>query len=163
PLARTGRDSDLGAAPARYGWLRLAWMGTVWGLAAAGATLMVMRGSGSGMHPLVILAPVLVAAAVAMLAVRLYPWPIRAILSGSRNRGGPVSLVGAARTLRDPIVGGVAVLAIMVTVATVAFTATMITTMQRGAEGAAAQATGADLQVNGQTVNEDLLDRVGKV
>lgn len=163
PLARTGRDSDLGASSARYGWLRLAWMGTVWGLAAGGATLMVMRGSASGMHPLVILTPVLVAAAVSMLAVRLYPWPIKAILSGAKKRRGPVSLVGAARTLRDPIVGGVAVLAIMVTVATVAFTATMITTIQRGAEGAAAQATGADLQVNGQIVNEDLLDRVGNV
>lgn len=163
PLARTGRDSDLGAARAGYGWIRIVWMGLVWGLAAAGAALMVLRGSSGGMHPLVILAPVLVAAAVAMLAVRIYPWPIHAILNGTKKRRGPVGLVGAARTLRDPIVGGVAVLAIMVTVATVAFTATMITTMQRGAEGAAAQATGADLQVSGPWVRTEILERVNEV
>ncbi len=163
PLARIGRNTDLGAAKGGRRWLRVLWEVLVWGLAAAGAALMISRGASGGMHPLVILAPVLVAAAVGLLAVRLYPWPIRGILSDARRRRGPVGLVGSARTLRDPIVGGVAVLAIIVTVATVAFTATMLTTMQRGADGAAARAAGADVRITGPTFWPETLERIEQV
>ncbi len=160
PLAKAARATDLGAPPRGRGWIRVLMEVLVWALAAAGAALMIMRGDGAGAHPLVILAPVLVAAAVGLLAVRIYPWAVRGILAASRRWRGPVGLVGAARTLRDPIVGGVAQLAVIVVVATVAFSATMLTTMQRGADVAGARAAGADLRITGPTFDPGMVERV---
>lgn len=163
PLARTSRATDLGAPPRGRAWIRLTAEIIVWMLALGAAALMIMRGDSQGAHLLVVLAPVLVAAAVGLLAVRLYPVAVRGVLAASRRWKGPIGLVGAARTLRDPIIGGVAVLAVIVVVATVAFSATMLTTMQRGADAAGAQAAGGDLRVTGPSFNADLVAAVEQV
>lgn len=163
PLARTSRATDLGAPPRGRAWIRLTAEIIVWMLALGAAALMITRGDSQGAHPLVVLAPVLVAAAVGLLAVRLYPVAVRGVLAASRRWKGPIGLVGAVRTLRDPIVGGVAVLAVIVVVATVAFSATMLTTMQRGADAAGAQAAGGDLRVTGPSFNANLVVAVDQV
>lgn len=73
-------------------------------LVLAGATLAAgrLRGIGSGTDALSQAAPVLAAAAGALIAVRLYPVPVRGLLQLAARRPGPVGFLALARAARAP-------------------------------------------------------------
>lgn len=97
----------------------------------------------------VVVAPVLVAAAVAVLVARVVgPLLGLVVTLLTRLRGGVVFL-GTARAARERSAAGVALVALALTVAAGLLSATTAATVRDGTVGAAAGATGADLRVAG--------------
>lgn len=72
-------------------------------VALAVAALVSMRGRGllqnrsGGIDPLLALAPLLLAVAVSIIVIRLYPYPVRAVGSIAQRTRGPLGLLGAVR------------------------------------------------------------------
>ena len=98
---------------------------------------------------LVVVAPVLVAAAVAVLVARVVgPLLGLVVTLLTRLRGGVVFL-GTARAARERSAAGVALVALALTVAAGLLGATAAATVRDGTAVAAAGATGADLRVSG--------------
>ena len=95
-------------------------------LAAVAVLLLTRRGLVAastvvGTDPLLAAAPVLLAAASCVVALRIYPIPLRAAQRAQRGRRGAAGLLGAARAVRDPALGFVAALAMVVGIFVVIF------------------------------------------
>ncbi|GAA5033283.1 FtsX-like permease family protein [Microbacterium fluvii] len=115
-------------------------------------------GAGEAIDPLVIVAPLLATVALALIFVRLHPLPIAAVARAARRGRGVVSLVGAARNLRDPAAGTTAVLAMIVAVAIAVFSSLVLATVDRGAVAAAQREVGGDIQVAGPYFSDEVID-----
>src|SRR5699024_10725359 len=90
-----------------------------------------MRGLDSadgGVDPLLAATPLLVAFAVTMLVMRLYPAPVAAISRRLRRGRGTVAYLGTARATRDPAGGLVPMLALVVGLSIAAFSVVMWST-----------------------------------
>ena len=113
-------------------------------VATAAVAGLRLRGTTSGTDPYLSAAPVLVAAAVALLAARLYPAPLRAMLPVTARTRGPVGFLGVTRASRARIGAIMPVLALILSLTLAAF-ATMVLSAVASAQSAAAwQQTGAD-------------------
>lgn len=99
--------------------------------------------------PLVVAAPVLAVLAVALLASRLAPLPLRALDALARRRQGLALQVGVARASRDPRARAVVPL-VVVGVAVAGFAAAVDTSLGAGQRAAGASTTGADVRVQAQ-------------
>lgn len=137
---------------ARGGRTRLVAEGLLVGAAALALFLLARRGlvasaGAVGIDPLLALTPLLLAAAVCALALRLYPVPLRVVLDRLRRGDGAVGLVGAARAVRAPVLGATASFALVLGVTVVVFTSVLGTTLSVGVARAAAAEAGADIQV----------------
>jgi len=107
---------------------------TVAGAAVVALVLLQRRGLVSssdivGIDPLLAATPLLVAATVGLLALRLYPLPVRMVRAMARTRTAPVWEVGSARAVREPAIGAIATLALVIGVTIVVFTTVMISTV----------------------------------
>ncbi len=133
--------------------------GVVLLVAAAALSALALRSRGlelaaappgaSGGDLLVVVAPVLVAAAVAVLVARAVgPLLGVAVAVLTRLRGG-VAFLGTARAARERSAAGVALVALALTVAGGLLSATTAATVRDGTAVAAALATAADLRVSG--------------
>ncbi|MHA6758402.1 FtsX-like permease family protein [Streptacidiphilus sp. PAMC 29251] len=123
-------------------------------LVVAGAAVTAVRrqglSSGGGVDPLLSGAPLLLGLAGALLLVRAYPWPLRALARPSARRGGPVGFLGLARAGRGS--AGAALLpllALLLALSVAAFGAEILGGVSAGREQAALLQTGADAQVAG--------------
>lgn len=104
------------------------------GLAAASVFLLFRRGvapAGAGVDPLLAAAPLLIAAAVTIGVLRVYPWLMRAAQRSARRARGAVALVGSARSVRVPSLGFAAAFALIVGVSVAVFSAGMAATLAR--------------------------------
>ncbi|MEO8262805.1 MAG: FtsX-like permease family protein [Pseudolysinimonas sp.] len=131
-------------------------------LAAVAVLLLTRRGlvaasSVVGTDPLLASAPLLLAAASCVVALRLYPLPLRAAQQAQRGRRGAAGLLGAARAVRDPALGFVAALAMVVGIFVVIFSLITITTVERGLEQGSRDDVGADVQVLAHDLPESLV------
>lgn len=122
------------------------------GLAGVALWLLDRRGlvaaaTVAGVDPLLSATPLLLALAVCVIALRLYPLPLLALQRLLRPRSGAVGVVGSARAVRDPALGFAAALALIVGVAIVVFSTIFVTTVRTGLDRGAREAVGADLQV----------------
>lgn len=122
------------------------------GLAAVALWLLARRGlvtsaAAVGVDPLLAATPLLLALAVCVLTLRLYPAPLLGFQRLLRGRTGAVGVLGAARAVRDPALGFATALALVVGVSIVVFSTVFVTTVRNGLETAARDAVGADLQV----------------
>ncbi|MGC4805572.1 FtsX-like permease family protein [Micromonospora sp. DT233] len=89
-------------------------------LAVLATVLLRRRGLSPGsVDPLLVSVPVLLAVAAAVLALRLYPWPLRLLGRIAARTRGSVTFLGAARASRAAATGPVVV--VVVAIATAAF------------------------------------------
>lgn len=116
-----------------------------------------------GIDPLLALTPVLLAAAVCVLALRAYPLPLRLILDRLRRGDGAVGLVGAARAVRSPVLGATAAFALVLGVTVVVFSSVLGTTLTGGVTRAAAAQAGADIQVRAVEIAPETVAAVADI
>jgi putative ABC transport system permease protein len=120
--------------------------------AASGAT-----GSGSatsggwGDDPFVAAAPVLVAAAGAILLLRLYPVPLRLLARPTARLSGAVTHLGLARAGRSPSTGRLPMLAMLVALTVASFGGSVLAGVDHGRDRAATTTVGADVRVDAET------------
>jgi len=132
------------------------------GLAVIAFVLLQRRGlvesSGEvGIDPLLAATPVLIAAGVGMLVLRLYPLPLRALAAGLRRRTLPSFSLGVARAIREPAVGAIATLALVVGMAMVVFAVVMVSTVGSAVQQSARDEVGADLQLTAHDLPASLV------
>jgi putative ABC transport system permease protein len=122
---------------------------TVVALAAAALVSFVARGllqgQTTGIDPLLSAAPLLVAAAVTIVVVRIYPLPVRAIASLAQRSRGIHGLIGSVRARRAIAV--LPLLALTIATGLAATNALLDDTVQSGQETASWQQVGADLRI----------------
>jgi putative ABC transport system permease protein len=122
---------------------------TVVALAGAALVSFVARGllqnQTTGIDPLLSAAPILVAAAVTIVVVRLYPLPVRVIASLAQRSRGIHGLMGSVRARRAIAV--LPLLALTIATGLAATNALLDDTVQSGQEAASWQQVGADLRI----------------
>ena len=113
-----------------------------------------------GIDPLLAATPLLLAASIGLLTLRVFPIPLRAVRALVRARVAPVAEVGSARAIREPAIGAIAALALIVGVSIVVFSTIMISTVGASIERAAAEVVGADVRVNAHDLPDSLIDEM---
>ena len=105
--------------------------------------------------PFLALAPVLVGVAVALITIRLYPYPVRAIGWLAARRRDLVAVLGLRTIGRDPAAAYLPLLVLMLTVAIGSFTSVVRVTVDRGQVDDSWRQVGADYRIengNGGTL-----------
>ncbi len=100
----------------------------------------------SGPDPVVAAVPALVGLAAGLLALRLYPWPMRALAYLAARRRGVVSVLALRRATRGGT-GGVVLLILLASTASAAFAAAALVHLDSGADIAAWQSVGAPYEL----------------
>jgi putative ABC transport system permease protein len=154
---RRGRPHRLDARSrgrSRGRWLIEA---SVIGLAAVAYLLLSRRGLASaavGFDPLLALTPLLLSLAVCVVVLRVYPVPLLAIQRAARGRRGVVALLGSARAVRQPAIGFVSVVAMLVGVSTAVFSLVLAATLSAGLEVGARTSVGADARIDSAAITD---------
>lgn len=151
PLGQLERDD----APARrVGSRRLVVEMTIVGIAAAGALLIRERGltvgAGDGIarvNPLLAVVPVLCGMAAGIVALRIYPLPIRGLGWLAARRRDLVPVLGLRTIGRHPAATNLALLVLMLTAAFGAFSSVIVSSIDRGQVVASYLAVGADYRL----------------
>ena len=152
------RGQGAGPAPSRRASGRRLVLETLLVVGAAGAAL-VLRQRGlvaptatatalppGGPDPVVAAVPALVGLAAGVLALRLYPWPMRALAYLAARRRGVVSVLALRRATRGGT-GGVVLLILLACTASAAFAAATLVHLDAGADIAAWQSVGAPYEL----------------
>ena len=165
PVVR-GQRSDLGVRDGNR--TRLVLELALIGLAALSLFLLARRGivassEAVGIDPLLALTPLLLAASVCILTLRIYPVPLRLVLAALRRGDGATGLVGAARAVRSPSLGFAASFALVIGVSIVVFSAIMGTTLRESVVTGARDQVGADLQVTAVAIGPEVVDALGRL
>ncbi|MGW0433107.1 FtsX-like permease family protein [Micromonospora sp. NPDC003197] len=112
-------------------------------LAVLGTVLLYRRGLTSGaVDPLLMLVPVLLAVGVALVVLRVYPWPVRLFGRLSARGRGTVAFLGLARASRS--VASTPLIVVILAVATTGFCAVARTAIEDGRDRAADHVVPAD-------------------
>lgn len=152
--------ADLGRRGSR---IRLVVEGIVVALAVVAVALLFLRGYGGGVDPLLAATPLLLALVACLVTLRVYPLPLRAILSRARASSGLDAFLGAARALREPAIGLTPVLALVVGVSVAVSSGVLLSALQSGIAESARGEVGADLSVSGATFTREQLAAVRDV
>ena len=120
-------------------------------LAGVGAFVLNQRGLDPerGVDVFVVSVPVLLAAAVALVALRLLPWPLRQLGRLTARSRGAVSFLGFARAGRATTAGTGPLVVLVVAVSTAIFSAVVASTIADGRDRATDQAVPGDVLVQG--------------
>ncbi|WP_320064698.1 FtsX-like permease family protein [Micromonospora sp. RTGN7] len=133
----------------RAGGRRLTLELLVVALAVLATVLLRRRGLSPGsVDPLLVSVPVLLAVAAAVLALRLYPWPLRLLGRVAARMRGSVTFLGAARASRAAATGPVVV--VVVAIATAAFCAVVAAGIETGRDRTASTAVPGSALVDGE-------------
>ncbi|GAA4602314.1 putative ABC transport system permease protein [Actinoplanes octamycinicus] len=130
-------------------------------LAAGGIFLLRRRGldAGAGVDPYLITAPVLLAVAASVVALRLVPFPLRWAGNLAARARGAIAFLGLSGAGRAPLHSGpLAVL--VVAIATGLFTGTVTSTVDAARDRAAELAVPADATVSGFRFAPDTAARI---
>ena len=122
--------------------LAVAWLLRQRGLAATG-----LSGRATGFDPLLAAAPVLIGVAVAVLTVRLYPLPVRALGWLLARRRDLVPVLGLRSLGRRPTAGYLPLMIVMLTVAIGTFSSVVQVTVERSQVEASWREVGADFRL----------------
>ena len=139
-LTARGRDD----APAqRQSPVRLAVEALVIVASLAGAYLIRRRGLSpeDGVDPFLAAVPILVGVAVGLLAVRLYPLPLRGLARSLASRRDLVPTLGVRRLARQPSLAAAPFVVVLLAASAAAFTATLAASLAAAQDGAAAEAS----------------------
>ncbi|TDC54802.1 hypothetical protein E1258_23400 [Micromonospora sp. KC207] len=158
PLATLGGSALPGGrrdlSGRRAGGRRLTLELLVVALAVLATVLIRRRGLTPGAaDPLLASVPVLLAVAAAVLALRLYPWPLRLLGRVAARTRGSVAFLGVAGASRSAVTGPVVV--VVVAVATAAFCAVVAGGIQTGRDRTATAAVPASALVDGERLAPD--------
>ncbi|WP_322410899.1 FtsX-like permease family protein [Microbacterium invictum] len=150
--------------PHRIGGRRLLIDGGVVALAALSVILLARRGvdpsAGAGIDPLLVLAPLLVAAAVCLVALRFAPIPLLLLQHRLRRGDSAVALLGAARAVRVPSFGFAASFALILGVAVVVFSSILGSTIRSGIVTGAQEGLGSDILVSAPAIPSPAVEGV---
>lgn len=120
-------------------------------LALAGTWLLRQRGlsgaAGGGLDPFLAASPILVGIAVALLTIRLYPLPVRALGWLAARGRGLVPPLALREIGRHPTAAYLPLLVLTLTVAVGTFASAVSTTIERGQVVASWQDVGADYRI----------------
>ena len=157
PLARRARgDLERADPPVRRpAPRRIVIEATVVGIAVAATWLLRERGLGgqrhaeaaAGFDPFLAAAPVLVGVATGLLAIRLYPIPVRALGWLTARRRDLVPALGLRSIGRNPSAAYLPLLVLTLTVAIGVFSSVLAVTIDDGQVAASWQAVGADYRI----------------
>lgn len=160
------RRADLGIRSGS----RLRWIGELAVIALAGVAVWQLLGragartdSTQALDPLLVATPVLVAVAAALVTLRVYPIPLSGVVAALKRGRGLTGFLGAARSVRDPSGGLLPALAVVLGFSVAVFSLVTSSTVTRGAETAAWEATGADVRVTGPTADDTLVEQLRSV
>jgi len=156
------RRSDVELRPSgRFRWIAES---AVVILAAVSVTVLFQRGPSSsaatGIDPVLVATPLLLALAACVVVLRLYPLPLARLSRRMHRWRGLSSFLGAARAFRDPAAGLAPILAVVVGVSITVFSGAMLSTIQGGIETTARAAVGSDLQVTAPAITSRQLKAV---
>ncbi|GAA1373057.1 hypothetical protein [Streptomyces beijiangensis] len=146
PRRRRGRSDGAGLAQNR----RLLAEAAVVLVAVASVAALRSRGAGEsagGVDPQLAAVPVLLGLVAVMVLARLYPLPLRSLAARARRSRGPVGFLALARTGRAAAGHGLALLVLILTLATAVFGGLVADTVSQGREQAAAWNAGGDAVV----------------
>jgi putative ABC transport system permease protein len=124
------------------------------------AALVSLRGRGlvqsrvGGIDPLLAVAPMLLAIAITLVVVRLYPYPVRAIGALARRTRGPLGLLGSVRARASG--AGLPLLALGLASSLAVSGALLIDTVQQGQVEASWERVGADARITAELSDAQL-------
>jgi putative ABC transport system permease protein len=148
PLGPLGRDDVVLARPSPR---RLALEGLVAVAAVFGVFLLRRRGleaSDRGFDPYLAGVPVLLGLACGIVALRLYPLPIRGVAWLVRRARGLAVHLGLSRAARQSDINAAPLLVLVLALAIACFSAAMLATLDDGQNRTAWRAVGADVRVD---------------
>ena len=126
---------------------------TIVAIAGAGALLLrergltVADGATATFNPLLATAPVLCGLAAGIVALRLYPLPVRALGWLAARRRDLVPVLGLRMIGRHPAAANLALLVLMLTAAFGAFSSVIVSSIDRGQVAASYLTVGADYRI----------------
>ncbi|MET0496031.1 MAG: FtsX-like permease family protein [Actinoplanes sp.] len=132
-------------------------------LAGLGVVLVRQRGLAGGVDPFLALVPVLLAAAGALVAVRLLPLPLQQLGRTAGRARGVVPFLGLARAGRGAPINAGPLAVLVVALATGVFTAAVSGTVGDARDRATDQEIAADLRVLGASYSPQTTQRLGAV
>jgi putative ABC transport system permease protein len=122
-------------------------------LAVLGVFLIHRRGlSLAGVDPYLSAVPVLLAVAAGLLALRVFPWPVRVLAAVARRLRGLVGFVGLARVGRAAPGAALALLVLVLAVAVGGFAGAVNNSVDQARELSAVQQVGAHVRLEGDTL-----------
>jgi putative ABC transport system permease protein len=119
-----------------------------WLLRERSVTATLADGSSSGFDPFLAAAPVLIGIAVGLLALRLYPVPVRLLAAVASRRRDLVPVLGLRSIGRHPSAAYLPLLVLTLTVAIGVFSAVVSATIEGGQSAATWQQVGADYRID---------------
>jgi putative ABC transport system permease protein len=136
---------------------RLTFEISVLAVAALGVILLRRRGLTPGaVDPLLVSVPVLLAVAAGVIALRIYPWPLRLVGRLAARARGTVAFLGMARAGRSATAAPLIV--VVVAVATAAFSGVVAAGIEDGRDRAADLVVPADALITGDLFAPDTAD-----
>lgn len=138
------------------------------GLAAIALFLLARRGlvassDAVGVDPLLAATPLLLAIAVCVGVLRLYPIPLLAVQRRLRRRRGAAGVLGAARAVRAPALGFAAALALIVGISVVVFSVVMASTIDAALDRSARERVTADVRVSAERLDLFVMNEIARV
>lgn len=118
------------------------------------ATRGLLETTTDGIDPLLASAPLLLAAVVAIVVLRIYRWPVQLASSAGRRSRGALGLLAAVRAQRSIAI--LPLLALSLAVALAVAGGLLATTVSAGQQTASWQRTGADVRVNTAATAEQM-------
>jgi putative ABC transport system permease protein len=163
---KVGRDERRDLVTVQPSPRRVAAEALVIALAIAGAYTLRERGLTTGAaelgaDPFLVSVPVLIALGAGLLALRLYPYPLRALGQVTAARRSAVPFLGVARASREGTTAAVPLLALLMTLALGVFGSVLNTSVARSQERQTWRDIGADAQLEGFGFDEGAVARVG--
>ncbi|MBQ1073605.1 hypothetical protein KBX06_10615 [Micromonospora sp. C31] len=123
-------------------------------LAGLAVVLLRRRGLTPGeVDPLLVSVPVLLAVAAAVVAMRVYPWPLRLASRLAARSRGSVAFLGTARAGRSVV--AVPLVVVVLAIATAAFCAVTAAGIDASRDRAASRAVPADALILGERIAPD--------
>lgn len=165
PSALRTQRTDLGRRRSRRRW---ALDGLVVATAAVAVVMLGRRGlvgdqPGAGTDPLLVATPLLVALAVCVLMLRIYPVPVTLLGRWLARRRGLVGYVGTLRAVRDPAAGLAPVLALVVGLSVAVFSTMLWSTTQAAGASTSINDVGADIRASGPILGDEHVAAVAEV
>lgn len=136
-------------------------------IAAGAVYLLLSRGlqatTTATVDPLATGTPLLISLATAVLATRLFPYPMRLVHAAMRRRRGLAAFLGSARAIRESGAGLVPMLALLVATSIAVFSTAMLTTLTTGVGESTLASTGADVRLVGPPYPDETVAEIQAV
>lgn len=134
-------------------------------LAVAAVTTLRVRGLGGtdGTNPLLSALPVLMAVALGVVVLRVYPYPLKMLGRLARRGRTVVSYLGVTQAARQRLGIALPALVLLLATAIAAFSATVDSAIREAQAAGAWHAIGADAQLTSAYIGPDGLEQIKKV